>query len=555
MTDILAFDPRKIEVGQQVGSTTLNIIIFLLFIGLTMGLVIRASRTTKKATDFYTGGATFTGPQNGFAIAGDYLSAASFLGICGAIAVQGYDGFLYSIGFLVAWLVALLLVAERLRNVGKFTMADVLSFRLKQRPVRMAAALATLTVSLFYLIAQMAGAGGLVSLLLNIKGTTGQSVVVAVVGVLMIVYVLVGGMKGTTYVQMVKAVLLVGGALLMTLMVLAAVKGNFSDLLQKAMDGTVTNAKTGAKEAVGEKIIEPGLKYGKTETTKLDFISLALALVLGTAGLPHVLMRFYTVPTAKEARRSVTWAIGLIGAFYIFTLVLGFGAAAFVGQDVIAKAPGRENAAAPLLAYSLGGTILMAVISAVAFATILAVVAGLAITASASLAHDIYNGVIKRGKASEEAQVRVSRITVVVIGIASIILGIGAMGQNIAFLVALAFAVAASANLPTILFSLFWRKFNTTGAVLSMYGGLISAIVLIIFSPAVSGAGDKSMFKSLDFHWFPLSNPGLISIPIGFGLAIIGTFLGKPDADLTDKAVEMEVRSLTGVGVEKAIDH
>ncbi|CAM3893885.1 cation acetate symporter [Tsukamurella ocularis] len=544
MTALLAWEPRSIDVGQQVGSTTLNIVIFLLFIGVTMGLVIKASRTTKKATDFYTGGATFTGPQNGFAIAGDYLSAASFLGICGAIAVQGYDGFLYSIGFLVAWLVALLLVAERLRNVGKFTMADVLSFRLKQRPVRMAAALATLTVSLFYLIAQMAGAGGLVSLLLNIKGTTGQAVVVAVVGVLMIVYVLVGGMKGTTYVQMVKAVLLVGGALLMTLMVLAAVKGNFSDLLQKAIDGS----------AAGEKVIEPGLKYGKTETTKLDFISLALALVLGTAGLPHVLMRFYTVPTAKEARRSVTWAIGLIGAFYIFTLVLGFGAAAYVGADVIAKAPGGVNSAAPLLAFSLGGTILMAVISAVAFATILAVVAGLAITASASLAHDIYNGVIKHGKASEESQVRVSRITVVVIGIASIILGIGAMGQNIAFLVALAFAVAASANLPTILFSLFWRKFNTTGAVLSMYGGLISAIVLIVFSPAVSGKS-TSMFKSLDFHWFPLENPGLVSIPVGFGLAILGTIFGKPDTDLADKAVEMEVRSLTGVGVEKAIDH
>lgn len=544
MTDLLAWEPRTIEVGQQVGSTALNILVFVLFIGVTMGLVIKASRTTKKATDFYTGGATFTGPQNGFAIAGDYLSAASFLGICGAIAVQGYDGFLYSIGFLVAWLVALLLVAERLRNVGKFTMADVLSFRLKQRPVRMAAALATLTVSLFYLIAQMAGAGGLVSLLLNIKGTTGQAVVVAVVGVLMIVYVLVGGMKGTTYVQMVKAVLLVGGALLMTLMVLAAVKGNFSDLLQKAIDGS----------AAGEKIIEPGLKYGKTETTKLDFISLALALVLGTAGLPHVLMRFYTVPTAKEARRSVTWAIGLIGAFYIFTLVLGFGAAAYVGADVIAKAPGGVNSAAPLLAFSLGGTILMAVISAVAFATILAVVAGLAITASASLAHDIYNGVIKHGKASEESQVRVSRITVVVIGIASIILGIGAMGQNIAFLVALAFAVAASANLPTILFSLFWRKFNTTGAVLSMYGGLISAIVLIVFSPAVSGKS-TSMFKSLDFHWFPLENPGLVSIPIGFGLAILGTLFGKPDTELADKAVEMEVRSLTGVGVEKAIDH
>ncbi|CAM3743560.1 cation acetate symporter [Tsukamurella strandjordii] len=545
MTGFLAYEPQTIEPGQQIGSTTLNIIIFLLFIGVTMGLVIKASRTTQKATDFYTGGASFSGPQNGFAIAGDYLSAASFLGICGAIATSGYDGFLYSIGFLVAWLVALLLVAERLRNTGKFTMADVLSFRLRQRPVRMAAALATLAVSLFYLIAQMAGAGGLVSLLLNIKGTTGQAIVVAVVGVLMILYVLVGGMKGTTYVQMVKAVLLIAGALVMSLLVLAAVKGNFSDLLAKAIEGS---------PKAGEKLIEPGLKYGKTETTKLDFISLALALVLGTAGLPHVLMRFYTVPTAKEARRSVTWAIGLIGAFYIFTLILGFGAAAYVGPDVIAAAPGGVNSAAPMLAFALGGEILMGVISAVAFATILAVVAGLAITASASLAHDIYNGVIKHGQATPEAQVRVSRITVVVIGIVSIILGIGAMGQNIAFLVALAFAVAASANLPTILFSLFWRKFNTTGALLSMYGGLISAIGLIIFSPAVSGKS-TSMFKNADFAWFPLENPGLVSIPIGFGLAILGTVFGKPDTDLAPKAVEMEVRSLTGVGVEKAIDH
>ena len=537
--------------GTDVGNPILNIAIFVAFVVITMTIVIRASRTTKKASDFYTGGGQFSGPQNGFAIAGDYLSAASFLGIAGAIAVYGYDGFLYSVGFLVAWLVALLLVAELLRNTGRFTMADVLSFRLKQRPVRMAAALSTLVVSLFYLLAQMAGAGGLVALLLNIDGKVGQGVVVAVVGVLMIVYVLVGGMKGTTYVQMVKAVLLVAGAGIMFFLVLFAVRGNFSQLLADAQ-ATVS---TSTNEAIaGRDILAPGAKYGISSMSKLDFISLGIALVLGTAGLPHVLMRFYTVPTAKEARRSVTWAIGLIGAFYLFTLVLGYGAAKMVGPDVILAAPGKENAAAPLLAFELGGTIFLAIISAVAFATILAVVAGLAITASASFAHDIYASVIKRGHASEESQVRVSRITVVVIGLVSIVLGIMAMGQNIAFLVALAFAVAASANLPTLLYSLFWKKFNTTGALFSIYGGLVSCLTLIVFSPAVSGK-PSSMFPNSDFAWFPLSNPGIVSIPLAFVLGIVGTYIGRNKIEDPAKQAEMEVRSLTGVGVEKAVSH
>ena len=537
--------------GTDVGNPILNIAIFVAFVVITMTIVIRASRTTKKASDFYTGGGQFSGPQNGFAIAGDYLSAASFLGIAGAIAVYGYDGFLYSVGFLVAWLVALLLVAELLRNTGRFTMADVLSFRLKQRPVRMAAALSTLVVSLFYLLAQMAGAGGLVALLLNIDGKVGQGVVVAVVGVLMIVYVLVGGMKGTTYVQMVKAVLLVAGAGIMFFLVLFAVRGNFSQLLADAQ-ATVS---TSTNEAIaGRDILAPGAKYGISSMSKLDFISLGIALVLGTAGLPHVLMRFYTVPTAKEARRSVTWAIGLIGAFYLFTLVLGYGAAKMVGPDVILAAPGKENAAAPLLAFELGGTIFLAIISAVAFATILAVVAGLAITASASFAHDIYASVIKRGHASEESQVRVSRITVVVIGLVSIVLGIMAMGQNIAFLVALAFAVAASANLPTLLYSLFWKKFNTTGALFSIYGGLVSCLLLIAFSPAVSGK-PSSMFPNADFDYFPLANPGIVSIPLAFVLGIVGTYIGRGKAEDPAKQAEMEVRSLTGVGVEKAVSH
>ncbi|HHU38001.1 MAG TPA: cation/acetate symporter ActP [Propionibacterium sp.] len=531
--------------GDEVGSTTLNMIVFGVFIVVTMALVLRASKSTKTAADFYTGGASFTGPQNGFAIAGDYLSAASFLGIAGAIAMQGYDGFLYSIGFLVAWLVALLLVAETLRNTGRFTMADVLSFRLRQRPVRMAAALSTLTVCLFYLIAQMAGAGGLVSLLLNIHNATGQAVVVAVVGLIMIVYVLVGGMKGTTYVQMVKAVLLVSGVAMMCVWVLILVKFNFSDLLAQAV----------AASPDGDAILNPGLRYGGTVAKELDFISLGIALVLGTAGLPHVLMRFYTVPTAKEARRSVTWAIGLIGAFYLFTLVLGYAAAAMVGPDVIEAAPGKSNAAAPLLAFALGGEIFLGVISAVAFATILAVVAGLAITASASLAHDIYDGVIKHGKATEAAKLRVSRLTVIVIGIASIVLGIGAMNQNIAFLVALAFAVAASANLPTILYSLFWKKFNTTGALFSIYGGLISCLLLITFSPAVSGSSTAMLGENVDFAIYPLSNPGIVSIPLAFLLGIVGTYVGARKQEDPGKAAEMEVRSLTGVGVEKAVSH
>ncbi|MFD4291601.1 cation acetate symporter [Rhodococcus sp. NPDC058505] len=532
---------------SQVGNPALNIAIFVAFVVITMGIVIRASRTTKKASDFYTGGGQFSGPQNGFAIAGDYLSAASFLGIAGAIAVYGYDGFLYSIGFLVAWLVALLLVAEMLRNTGRFTMADVLSFRLKQRPVRMAAALSTLVVSLFYLLAQMAGAGGLVALLLDIHDKAGQAIVVAVVGVLMIVYVLVGGMKGTTYVQMVKAVLLIAGAGIMFVLVLLAVRGNFSQLLADAQ--SAANGSANPRD-----VLAPGAKYGISSMSRLDFLSLGIALVLGTAGLPHVLMRFYTVPTAKEARRSVTWAIGLIGAFYLFTLVLGYGAAKMVGPDVILAAPGKENAAAPLLAFELGGTLFLSIISAVAFATILAVVAGLAITASASFAHDIYASVIKRGKATEEQQVKVSRITVVVIGLASIVLGILAMGQNIAFLVALAFAVAASANLPTLLYSLFWRKFNTTGALWSIYGGLISCLLLIVFSPAVSGS-KSAMFPNADFSWFPLANPGIVSIPLAFALGIIGTYVGRRKLEDPAKQAEMEVRSLTGVGVEKAVSH
>ncbi|KUI38585.1 cation acetate symporter [Mycobacterium sp. GA-2829] len=536
--------------AETIGNPVANMSIFALFVLVTLFIVIRASKKNATATEFFTAGRAFTGPQNGIAISGDYLSAASFLGIAGAIAVYGYDGFLYSIGFLVAWLVALLLVAELLRNTGKFTMADVLSFRLKQRPVRLAAATNTLAVSLFYLLAQMAGAGVLVALLLNIESDIGQSVVIAVVGVLMIVYVLVGGMKGTTWVQIIKAVLLIGGAGIMTVMVLAKFGFNFSEILGGAQ--AMVSGSEDAKVA-GRDVLAPGAQYGVSLTTQVNFISLALALVLGTAGLPHVLMRFYTVPTAKEARRSVVWAIALIGAFYLFTLALGYGAAALVGPDRILAAPGGVNSAAPQLAFELGGVVLLGIISAVAFATILAVVAGLTITASASFAHDIYASVLKNDNVSEAQQVKISRITAVVLGALAIGLGILAREQNVAFLVALAFAVAAAANLPTILYSLYWRRFNTRGALWSMYGGLISTIVLIVFSPAVSGT-PTSMIEGVDFAWFPLANPGIVSIPLAFILGIVGTLTSPDDEDPTI-AAEMEVRSLTGVGAEKAVSH
>ncbi|GGV76877.1 cation acetate symporter [Streptomyces gelaticus] len=521
----------------------LIITLFAVFVAATLGITVWAGRQTRSASDFYAGGRQFTAFQNGLAVSGDYMSAASFLGIAGAIALFGYDGFLYSIGFLVAWLVALLLVAEPLRNSGRYTMGDVLAYRMRQRPVRTASGVSTIVVSIFYLLAQMAGAGVLVSLLLGITSDAGKILIVALVGVLMIVYVTIGGMKGTTWVQMVKAVLLIAGALLMTFLVLLKFDFNISDLL-----GTAA-----AKSGHGAAFLEPGLKYGATGTSKLDFLSLGIALVLGTAGLPHILIRFYTVPTAKAARKSVNWAIGIIGAFYLMTIALGFGAAALIGPaEIKAKNP-AGNAAAPQLAEYLGGVgttggaVLLAVISAVAFATILAVVAGLTLASSSSFAHDIYANVIRKGKATEKEEMRAARWATVLIGAVAIVLGAFARDMNVAGLVALAFAVAASANLPTILYSLFWKRFTTQGALWSIYGGLASSVILVLFSPVVSGNPKTSMFKGVDFAWFPLENPGLISIPLGFLLGWVGSLLSKEEPD-KGKYAELEVKSLTGVG-------
>jgi cation/acetate symporter len=533
--------------------------LFIAVVLVTVGITFWASRQTQTAANYYAGGRSFTGPQNGLAVAGDYMSAASFLGISGAIALSGYDGFLYSIGFLVAWLVALLLVAELLRNSGRFTMADQLAYRMRQTPVRMAAATSTVVVSIFYLLAQMVGAGALVTLLLGVTDESAKNWVIIGVGLLMIFYVTVGGMKGTTWVQIVKAVLLMSGTILITFLVLLHFHFNISEMLGTAVD------KTGKPN-----FLDPGLKYGLSTTSKIDFLSLGLALVLGTAGLPHILVRFYTVPTAQTARKSVLWAIGLIGAFYLMTLVLGFGAAALLDttspDSGVLKSTG--NLASPLLAEevgggpgSLGGSLLLALISAVAFATILAVVAGLTLTSASSVAHDIYANVIKKGTATERQEVNVARGAAFGIGFVAILLAIPAQKLNIAFLVALAFAVAASANLPSLLYNLFWRRFNTRGAIWSIYGGLISSVGLVFFSPVVSGKVDSTTGESAslfglgtDFSWFPLENPGIVSIPIGFLLGYLGTVTSK-DPDSEARFSELEVRALTGAGSEKAVSN
>ncbi|MFI0481682.1 cation acetate symporter [Actinomadura sp. 9N215] len=543
--------------------------LFLAFILTTLGITVWARANTRGADDFYAGGRTFSGPQNGIALAGDYMSAASFLGIAGIIALSGYDGFLYSIGFLVAWLLALLL-AELMRNAGRFTMGDVLSRRVRrQAPVRRAAAVSTVTVSVFYLLAQMVGAGALVSLLLGVhpgerflgmSADAAETVTIVVVGALMIFYVAYGGMKGTTWVQIIKSALLAAGAAVLTALVLGRFGFDVSDVLGSAADAS------GKDEA----FLRPGLRYGqdvpgdayRTIVNKLDFLSLALALVLGAAGLPHIVTRFFTVPDGPAARRSVTWSIGLVGVFYLMTPLLGFGAAALVGRDEIVAQDPSGNTAVPQLAHAVGehlgghvgGDVLLAFVGAVAFATILAVVSGLVLASSTSLAHDYFGQVLMLGRPRESQEVAVARFAAFLVGALAIVLAVVARNLNVAFLVALAFAMAAAANLPAIVLSLFWRRFNSAGVVAGIYGGLISSLVLVFFSPVVSGKTDPATGESLslfpagvDFHLFPLENPGIVSIPIGFACAVAGTLFGREKAD-RERYDDLSVRALTGAG-------
>ncbi|MCT4352495.1 cation acetate symporter [Streptomyces sp. Je 1-79] len=524
---------------------TLALLLFSAFIAVTLAITTWVSRNRHgSAEEFYAGGRLFSPLENGFAIAGDYMSAASFLGISGLIALFGYDGMLYSVGFLVAWLVVLLLVAELVRNCGRFTLADVVAARMAERPVRIAAGTSSVTVSVLYLVAQMVGAGSLVALLLGGTSEAARSWTVIGVGALMVIYVSLGGMRATTWIQIVKAVLLMAGTITLTVLVLLRFHGDFDQLLAAAAE----------RSGHGRDFLAPGLRYGGEWTSRLDFISLGIALVLGTAGLPHILSRFYTVPTARAARRSVVWAIGLIGGFYLMTIVLGFGAAAIIGPDAVRSSNASGNTAVPLLALDLGGgagstggTVLFAIVAAVAFATILAVVAGITLASSASVAHDLYASLRRRGKrAKPYSEVTVARIAAAGIGVAAIGLGLLARDLNVAFLVGLAFAVAASANLPVLLYSLFWRNFTTRGAVWSVYGGLVPSVLLVVVSPVVSGSPD-ALFPGVDFHVFPLQNPGVVSIPLGFLAGWIGTVTSSEPADEA-KHAETEVRALTGAG-------
>jgi len=531
---------------------SVSLVMFLGFIALTLGVTYWAAGRSSGTSAFFAADRRITGWQNGVAVAGDYMSAASFLGIAGIIAFQGYDGFMYSVGWLVAYLTVLLIVAEPLRNAGKYTMADVLAYRLSPRPVRAMASLSTLTVSTFYMIAQMVGAGALVALLLKDSGIGFEAAVIGV-GVLMIVYVVFGGMLATTWVQIIKAVLLMSGTVLLSLLVLAHFEFNFGDFF-RAVTHVTYHDKTGAE--VTQNFLEPGLRF-KPPYGALDLVSLGLALIFGTAGLPHILVSFYTVPDAKTARVSVVWAMAIIGGFYIMTTFLGFGAATIVGRDAIA-ANGGTNMSAPLLAQALGGEVFFAFISAVAFATILAVVAGLTISASTSFAHDFYTNVLHHGcERRPGEEVRVARITACVVGVLA--MGIAIIvgpNTNVAFLVALAFAVAASANLPVIVLSLFWKRFTTRGAVAGLATGLVSSIALILVSPSVMtidppGVTGAARHLIQAAPWFPLENPGIVSIPLGFLGALIGALLGRePHAEA--KFAELLVRANTGLGAEKA---
>lgn len=532
------------ETTQVAMDPVANLAVSGVFIAVTLVLIIWASKRSKTSTGFYAGDRSFGAAQNGLAITGDFVSAAAFLGIAGAMAVNGYDGFIYAIGFFAGWLLTMLLIAERLRNIGKYTLGDVLSFRMNQRPVRVAAATSSLVITYLYLVAQMAGVGTLAAVLLGVRSQVGQAIAIAIVGGLMLLYVVVGGMRGTTLTQIIKAAMMMSVGIILAVWVLALFGFNLSALLGAAADNSPH----------GDALLAPGLAYGVSSLTQIDFLSLSLALVLGSIGLPHILMRYYTVPTAKVARKSVAWAIWLIGIFSILSLVIGYGAVAKVGGDTIAAAPGGANSAALLLAFDLGGVPFLAIVSAVALATVLAVVAGLTITAAAAFGHDIYANVIRAGKPTDDrTEVRAGKVGAIIIGVLAIFGGILATGQNIAFLVALGYVVAASANLPTMLYTLFWKRFNTAGSLWAIYGGLTTSVVLIVFSPTVSGL-PTSMIPGVDFHWFPLKNPGLISIPAGFLFGFLGTVLSK-DRGESARFVEQEVRGLTGIGAAKATDH
>ncbi len=513
------------------GTNVLALVVFAVVLAVTLGITYWASKRTSSASDFFAAGRGITGFQNGVAMAGDYLSASTFLGFAGLIFLFGLDGWIGLAAAGMSFLPVVLFLAERMRNSGKFTMADVLSFRMNARPARTAAAMGTLAVSFVYLVAQMVGAGVLLQALAGIDFT----ISVIVTGTFMIVYVVFGGMLATTWVQIIKAGLLMIVGVVLTVLVLGKVGFNPFELFSRAAD----NYPKGG-------YLTSGQQYPKA----IDGISFGLALLLGTAGLPHLLVRFFTVPDARAARKSIGWAVALIGAFFLMTMIIGVGARALLGEEAVEASAGG-NLATPLLAQELGGgagtvggDLFVAIISAVAFATILAVVAGLVIAASGAVAHDVWTGVVRRDQADEGEEVWVARITAFSLGILAILVSILAgEGFNVSLLVGLAFAVAASANLPALLCALFWKRFNTTGAVVGVLGGLLVAVILIVLSPPVWPGPDSEGSP------IPLANPAIISIPAGMFFCWLGTMLARTPADEA-KYHELRVRSETGIGAE-----
>lgn len=550
----VGFFLRSVDVfaaGADLGTTQkqatnwVAIAMFIGFIGITLWITKWASKKTRTAADFYTAGGGITGFQNGLAIAGDYMSAASFLGISGLVFASGFDGLIFSIGWLVGWPVITFLMAERLRNLGRFTFADVAGYRFSQTPIRIFAACGSLVVVLFYMIAQMVGAGQLIKLLFGLN----YLVAVISVGGLMTAYVLFGGMTATTWVQIIKAVLLLMGATFMALAVLWQFHFSPEALFAKAVE---VHAKKDAIMAPGGLIKDP-----------VSAISVGLALMFGTAGLPHILMRFFTVPSAKEARKSVAWATTWIGYFYILTFIIGFGAivlltqnpvAYFVNGDITQGLQGGGNMAAVHLANAVGGNVFLGFISAVAFATILAVVAGLTLSGASAVAHDLYATVIKKGKADSWAELRVSKITTVCLGLVAIVLGVVFEKQNVAFMVMLAFAVACSANFPVLFMSVLWKNCTTRGAVTGGFVGLVLSVILTVLSPAV---WEAALGNSVGSAWFPYASPALFSMTAAFITIWLVSITDRSEQAKKERALftAQHIRSETGLGASSTTSH
>jgi cation/acetate symporter len=504
--------------------TASAVLFFLIIVALTLAVTYWAARRTRSTREFYAAGRSVSPLQNGLALAGDYMSAASFLGIAGLVALRGYDGMIYATGWLVGWPALMFLIAEPLRNLGKFTFADVVAFRLRQGPVRVASAFGGILTLLFYVLAQMVGAGNLIRLMFGLSYEWS----VVSVGAVMLAYVLFGGMIATTWVQIIKAILLLFGVSLLTVIVLAQFHFSLGELY-----GAVATR-------YGTAALEPG----GLVTDPVDAVSLGLALMLGLLGLPHILMRFYTVPDARAARDSVLYATGFIGYFYLIIPIVGFGASALVGREVIGRIDSGGNMAAPLVAELLGGTPFLGFIAAVAFATILAVVAGLTLAGASTLSHDIFTQAIRKGRASEAEQIRIARMATVLFGVVAVVLGILFKGQNVAFMVGLAFAIACSANFPPLLLSIVWRRFNTAGAVCSILAGAVLSVTLILLSPTVW----VDLFHN-SAPIFPLRNPAIVSMPVSFLCAIVASLVTRePDAEA--RFDDEKLRTYLGIGAE-----